>query len=92
MGNESFDPKDVESNKGTQDYQSMEGKKQLIDDTEFMACPKCKNGKLRIKVSRYGSFFVACTAFPSCKHTQFNLPKKGIISAKVSKTECESCS
>ncbi|MDL2296210.1 topoisomerase DNA-binding C4 zinc finger domain-containing protein, partial [Lachnospiraceae bacterium OttesenSCG-928-E19] len=32
-------------------------------------CPVCGNGKLGLKLSRYGSF-IGCSNYPECKHTQ----------------------
>ncbi|MDR0967800.1 MAG: type I DNA topoisomerase [Rickettsiales bacterium] len=33
------------------------------------SCPVCKNGKLELKVSKYGAF-LACSNYPTCKYTK----------------------
>ena len=33
-------------------------------------CPSCK-GKMRLKKSKKGKFFLACSNYPKCNHTQF---------------------
>jgi DNA topoisomerase I len=41
------------------------------------ACPSCSNGKLSLKLSRYGSF-IGCTNYPDCKYTrQLSVPADG---------------
>ncbi|MEK6808408.1 MAG: DNA topoisomerase I, partial [Nanoarchaeota archaeon] len=45
--------------------------KQLIQDNEKVdtQCPKCKEGKLLIRNSIYGSF-LGCSQYPKCRHTE----------------------
>ena len=50
-------------------------------------CPKCNEGKIVIKRSRFG-YFAACDKYPECK-TTFNLPQ-GMI--KGTDKFCERCS
>lgn len=41
-------------------------------------CPTCSDGELVIKHSRYGKF-IGCTTYPSCKHTERFLERKGLL-------------
>ncbi len=41
-------------------------------------CPSCENGKLSLKLSRFGSF-IGCTNYPECKYTrQMTIPADGV--------------
>jgi len=51
------------------------------------ACPKCKQGNITIKKSRFG-LFTACDRYPECK-TTFPLPKNSLI--KPTGKQCEHC-
>jgi DNA topoisomerase-1 len=54
-----------------------------------LECPECKKGELTIKYTpRFKSYFIACTAYPTCRKT-FSLPK-GLIKNTVNK-KCEDC-
>jgi len=37
-------------------------------------CPKCKKGKLVIRIGRFGKF-LSCSRFPDCDHTAPYVPK-----------------
>lgn len=39
------------------------------DGTDPRACPRCKEGRLALKISRYGAFF-GCSRYPECRHAQ----------------------
>ncbi|MCY3779925.1 MAG: type I DNA topoisomerase [Chloroflexi bacterium] len=41
-------------------------------------CPKCGDGELVIKHSRYGKF-IGCSNYPECKHTERFLERKGYL-------------
>lgn len=56
----------IVANKETLDHQNTLG-----------PCPKCKEGKLKIRRGKYGSF-AACDKYPDCK-TTFSLPKGVMI-------------
>ena len=40
-------------------------------------CPRCEEGDLVIKHSRYGKF-VGCSNYPNCKHTERYLERMGL--------------
>lgn len=46
------------------------------DDTG-VACPKCKEGKLVERTSRYGKHFYACSGYPKCQFAVNYPPKAG---------------
>lgn len=46
---------------------SME--KHLFPTEESRICPDCNNGKLSLKVGRFGAF-IGCSNYPKCKHTK----------------------
>ncbi|MBN1646103.1 DNA topoisomerase I [Candidatus Woesearchaeota archaeon] len=50
-------------------------------------CPKCREGTLMIKRSKFGRF-IACDKYPDCTAT-FSLPKTGLI--KATGKLCEKC-
>lgn len=50
-------------------------------------CKKCLNGKLTIKMGKFGKF-IACDQYPDCKVT-FRLPHQGLI--KHAENVCKSC-
>lgn len=39
------------------------------DGTDPRLCPKCNNGRLQLKSSRYGAF-IGCSNYPSCDYTR----------------------
>ena len=41
-------------------------------------CPRCEEGDLIIKYSRYGKF-VGCSNYPDCKHTERYLERMGLL-------------
>ncbi len=41
-------------------------------------CPKCEEGDLIVKHSRYGKF-IGCSNYPECKHTERYLERKGLL-------------
>ena len=51
------------------------GGRNMLMNTEFSECPDCRRYKLKVKQSKKGSLFVACTGFASggCRLTM-NLP------------------
>jgi len=58
-------------------------------ENEFMTCPVCKKGKLRILYNKkFRRYFVACNAYPKCK-TTFSLPPNCLVK-KAGKT-CQGC-
>jgi len=60
----------------------------LREDAIVGKCPGCKDGKLRMLVSRNNKRFLGCTTYPKC-HTTFPLPQKGRI--VHTEDECETC-
>lgn len=44
---------------------------------------------MKIKTSKQGSLFLACTGFPECKNI-FSLPK-GLESVSMTEHECTNC-
>ncbi len=47
------------------------------DGSDVRKCPSCADGKLSLKLSRYGSF-IGCTNYPECKYTrQLTVPADG---------------
>ncbi len=48
------------------------------DGGDVRKCPSCENGKLSLKLSRFGSF-IGCTNYPECKYTrQMTIPANGV--------------
>jgi ssDNA-binding Zn-finger/Zn-ribbon topoisomerase 1 len=46
---------------------------------------------MRIKATRFDSYFIACEGFPVCKNTM-NFPKKGILDIKLLENNiCKEC-
>jgi DNA topoisomerase I len=45
------------------------------NEKEDKPCPKCKNGKLILRSSVYGSFY-GCSNYPKCRHIEKNGPKQ----------------
>ncbi len=41
-------------------------------------CPRCEEGDLIVKHSRYGKF-IGCSNYPECKHTERYLERKGLL-------------
>lgn len=56
-------------------------KTETPDDTGVI-CPKCHNGDLMQKKSRYGKLFYSCECYPKCKY---------IVNFKPISTECPEC-
>jgi DNA topoisomerase I len=47
------------------------------DGSDVRKCPTCEDGKLSLKLSRFGSF-IGCTNYPNCKYTrQMTVPADG---------------
>ncbi len=47
------------------------------DGSDVRKCPTCEDGKLSLKLSRFGSF-IGCTNYPNCKYTrQMTIPADG---------------
>lgn len=66
----------------------LEANIETRDEQNFLgACPKCGDGRLMIRLGRFGRF-AACDKYPVCK-TTFSLPAKGKISAIEDR--CEAC-
>lgn len=49
-------------------------------------CPRCEEGDLVIKHSRYGKF-IGCSNYPDCKHTERYLERMGILCPQCGDTE-----
>ena len=73
IGNETFDVEKYEETKNenvqtdngsSKFFEKREHLNSIAENTEFMNCPSCKVGQLKLKVSRYETLFVACTNFP----------------------------
>lgn len=61
-----------------------------LDNTCFMICPVCNQSHLRVRVARTnGNYFLACSGYPSCKHTM-NLPK-GLSNISMLEAQCPKC-
>ena len=58
-------------------------------DTSFAQCPQCKKHHLKVKMSKAGSVFIACSGFPECKHTM-SLPRALESINKVDE-HCKEC-
>ena len=51
------------------------------DGSEARACPSCADGKLSLKLGKFGSF-IGCTNYPECKYTrQMSAPAEGEAAA-----------
>jgi DNA topoisomerase-1 len=48
--------------------------KYIKQDTIGMACPKCKDGEIAQKKSRFGTMFYSCTNYPKCDFTANRKP------------------
>ncbi len=48
--------------------------KYIKQDTIGMACPKCADGEIVQKKSKFGSLFYSCTNYPKCDFTANNRP------------------
>ena len=48
--------------------------KYIKQDTIGMACPKCKDGEIVQKKSRFGTMFYSCTNYPKCDFTANHKP------------------
>lgn len=60
-------------------------------DTEFMTCPSCKEGKLRLKPTRFATLFIGCSNYPKCTLAR-DFPTKAITAVqKQASSNCESC-
>ena len=96
IGNESFDPdqpeaQQIANNTGSTLYQVDEDLRKICENTEFMTCPKCQRGNLRVKPTRHDTFFIACTAYPRCKNNM-SMPQRGIRRINAMENElCPSC-
>jgi len=78
-------------NEGSDLYKLNTELYQLSQETSFMTCPNCKKGQLKLKPNRYGTLFIACTDWPTCKNTMSFL-KKGVENIEMqSKFKCETC-
>lgn len=49
-------------------------------------CPRCEEGDLVIKHSRYGKF-IGCSNYPDCKHTERYLERMGLLCPQCGDTE-----
>ena len=104
MGNDSFDVKTYEQNlkmsSTSQDlipngsskfHEKSDLQQQMSQNTEFMKCPRCKEGFLRIRfTSRFNKFFIGCTNFPKCKRTM-SFPNIEIKDIKIIDESCDVC-
>ncbi len=51
------------------------------DGSDARACPSCADGKLSLKLGKFGSF-IGCTNYPNCKYTrQMSAPGEGTEAA-----------
>ena len=64
-------------NQGAQGFKVATSLQKMAEDTEFMDCPSCKQGRMRLKATRFDTLFIACTNYPSCKNTM-SFPKSGV--------------
>ena len=48
-------------------------------------CPRCEDGDLVIKHSRYGKF-IGCANYPDCKHTERYLERMGLLCPQCGET------
>ncbi len=39
------------------------------DGTDARACPSCENGRLSLKIGKFGAF-IGCSNYPECRHTR----------------------
>jgi DNA topoisomerase-1 len=60
----------------------------LTEDRIVGQCPECKEGKLRIILSKNNKWFLGCTAYPKCTNS-YPLPQKGKIFP--AKETCKFC-
>jgi len=74
-----------------QDIQNKDGLSSQgpTGNTEFAQCPQCKKSALKVKTSKAGSVFIACTGFPECKNTM-SLPK-ALESITMTDDVCQEC-
>lgn len=63
-----------------------EVRKNEIEESKMILCPKCNKGWISIRRSRFG-FFLACNAYPECK-TTFPLPSNALIKKSGKVCEC----
>ena len=49
-------------------------------------CPRCEDGDLVIKHSRYGKF-IGCANYPDCKHTERYLERMGLLCPQCGETD-----
>ncbi|MCY3832139.1 MAG: type I DNA topoisomerase [Chloroflexi bacterium] len=52
--------------------------KQNVVEKVGRVCPRCEEGDLIIKHSRYGKF-IGCSNYPDCKHTERYLKRMGLL-------------
>ena len=51
------------------------------DGGDARACPSCANGRLSLKLGKFGSF-VGCSNYPECKYTRpMTIPEEGVAEA-----------
>ncbi|HEX2027961.1 MAG TPA: type I DNA topoisomerase [Nitriliruptorales bacterium] len=58
---------------GCVDYPSCKGIVNVAQRTPF-ACPKCGEGRLDLRTSRYGKPFVGCSRYPDCDFAIWSVP------------------
>ncbi len=56
------------------------------DGTDPRLCPTCGNGRLGLKMGRFGSF-VGCSNYPECRHTRPLNDSSGVSGTKVLGTD-----
>ena len=83
--------------KDLQNFKGASGTRKTLKVTE-LNCPKCKDGKLAIRIGKNGEF-VGCTEFPECKFTtNFKKKEDGTIELveqakpKILDEKCPKCS
>lgn len=66
-----------------------EFRKEQTEANTLMPCPLCKQGNLRILFNRTARrSFIACSAYPACKHT-YSLPPNALIKQAGKKCEAD---
>ena len=60
--------------------------KQDVVEKVGRICPRCEEGDLVIKHSRYGKF-IGCANYPECKHTERYLERMGLLCPQCGETE-----
>jgi DNA topoisomerase I len=58
---------------GCQDYPKCKGITNVADRTPF-SCPKCGDGRIDMRKSRYGKPFAGCSNYPDCDFAVWTVP------------------